>query len=1095
MSIFDLPRLHFAGTAITRLPTGPRSGHYDLAANEALTADGTPFPRDRPAAEYHEHLDGLGERFEPDGRLRPDGRFGTAKGWNFGGNGHFWLDARITGWERVPGAAGAQDPVLGRAVDLWGHFNEHLATTHNRARVFDVDPASDWTTTVLAGQFCFGRQGRSHDTGYMAVGAVDGPQPPRWQNSQHVHGVGEHPLESWFRRSVVHQFAVDADGLEWLPEAEISEAVRLLRAAAGPGGLVVRYALSNMAAPRDNDTPNVWQVRGTIAARDPAEERTCPAGRLLTAREPRRRGEPAPLHNAAVQVTGEHTTFDLITAVPALGRSPEPGPDGVHRLGPRLDLGDLQLRTRGSGQLVARLPSSAYRADTERTGGLVTVATEPGCAAAEDEPLVLVREGQESAVLLAEEESVVRIDDSCLFLDPAEGDSTEGDSTERDGSAGDGTARVPVRTYHLGRPAPLNGLRVVQFFNPRALPRDPRAQAADARCGAVQIVQVRPDEGAADWAESCTLDTDEQGRAVLAVRCATAGATRLLLLPEGQLPPCDPDEPGSAARAYDNDDRTGYWPAVGCADVRVLPDTRHLDEIPRAEVTHDLLYREVFAPYELLYSFMADEVFSLAEQSKVGTYARLIWLMSDPRHRDKTFYMPPTRDLTRPQGRLLLAHLRRQQAPAPPELVARRDRPGAITTRGQLRDALREAASVELAGMLQYLYAAWSIPTHEAGQQLVRRGEWTAEQLRLACGDGTETLRNGMRGELLSVAREEMVHFLVINNIITAMGLPFHLPDIDFGRVNHRLQVPLDLALEGFGLGSVQRFIALEQPHSLTREIAGDVAPDAAGKAYPYQSLSDLYAAIREGIGAVPDLFLVQRGRGGGEHHLFMRRSLNDVHPDYQLEVDDVPSALFAIDFVTEHGEGNVLPGPADEDSHYDTFLRMSDLLMAHRVEAPGQRCPPWTPAYPVLRNPTLHAGDGAREPVTAPEARSAMVLFNRSYFLMHQLMLQHFHGAADASLRRSRLMNAAIDVMTGMLRPIAEHLVTLPSGRPGRTAGPSFELEEEPGFLARPDVALRSLGGRFDHLARQAAEQPGLPARVAELMRSYAAEFRGSAP
>ena len=49
------------------------SGIMTNETAQALTADGTPFPRDRPAAEYHEHLDGLGERFEPDGRLRPDG--------------------------------------------------------------------------------------------------------------------------------------------------------------------------------------------------------------------------------------------------------------------------------------------------------------------------------------------------------------------------------------------------------------------------------------------------------------------------------------------------------------------------------------------------------------------------------------------------------------------------------------------------------------------------------------------------------------------------------------------------------------------------------------------------------------------------------------------------------------------------------------------------------------------------------------------------------------------------------------------------------------------------------------------------------------
>ncbi|MCT2593171.1 ferritin-like protein [Streptomyces sp. N2-109] len=1116
MSVFDLPRLHFAGTAVTRLPTGPRSGLYDLARNRAVTAEGEPFPADRPAEEYHAYLDGLGRHFGPDGRTTDDGPFSTVKGWNFGGNGHFWVDARITGWERTPGDADTSDPVVGRQVDMWGHYNDYLATTFNRARVFDVDPASNWTTTVMIGQFCFGRQGRSHDVGSMATGAVSGLQPPRWQNSRYVLDVGEHPLASRFRRSVVHQFAVDAgSGLDWLEETEVSEAARLLRsrvAEEGVSGLVVRFALTNMATPQANDAPDVWQVRGTIAPRLPDEERTTPAGRVLSARGAHREGAqvtedaagPA-LHNAAVRVTAEHTTVDLITAVPVVHRCTEPGPGPVHRLGPRLDVGDLELRTRDSGRLIARVPRDAYLGDTDPYGGLVTVPTCPEGAAERsgpDEPLVLlgVRPGREPAVLLTEEETVVRVDDSALFLDQPNPRTGE-----------DNAAEVAVRTYRLGRPAAVTGLRVLQYFNPRALPADPRLtpDAAAARCDDIQILDVRPGgpPGASDgWAESCTLETDAEGRGTLAVRCAEAGAARLLFLPEGEAPPCDRDEPGSAARAYDNDDRLGYWPAMSTVDVRALPDTWHLEDIPRDQVGYEVLYREVFAPHEQLSSFMRDGVFSLEDECRVATYPRLIWLMCDPRNKDKTFYMPPSRDLTEPQAGLLLAYLRQDEASRkpPPRTVPRQAPDGAITTRAQLYDGLREAAGVELAVMMQYLYAAWSIPLYGAGQELVRRGDWSQEQFRLACGDGGETLSNGMRGSLLSVAREEMMHFLVINNIITAMGQPFHLPPIDFGTINSRLRVPLDLCLEGFGLGSVQRFIAIEQPHTSTPDLADNGTPGSTpgspgvrtGGPYRYQSLSDLYAAIREGISTVPNLFLVDRGRGGGEHHLFMRESVNRTNPDYQLEVDDVSSALFAIDFVTEHGEGSVLQSVEhDEDSHFDTFLRISDLLMAEHMKQPGERRPPWSPAYPVLRNPSLHAGNPAREQVTNPEARAALVVFNRSYFLMNQLLVQHFGGAADASLRRSQLMNAAIDVMTGMMRPLAEHLVTLPSGQPGRTAGPSFELEEEPGFLPRPDVAARSISLRFTHLAAQAAELPKLPSRVPELMRFYAEFFQDFKP
>jgi hypothetical protein len=158
MSVFDLPRLHFSGVATTKLPTGPRSGLVDLATNSALIAD-EPFPAHRPAQEYHDYLDQHGERFDAAGQLTSDGAFSALKGWNFGGNGHFWVDATIVSVEVSAGCIDVEDPVVRRNVDMWGHYNPYLATTVNRARVFDVDPSSSWTTTLMVGQFCFGRQG------------------------------------------------------------------------------------------------------------------------------------------------------------------------------------------------------------------------------------------------------------------------------------------------------------------------------------------------------------------------------------------------------------------------------------------------------------------------------------------------------------------------------------------------------------------------------------------------------------------------------------------------------------------------------------------------------------------------------------------------------------------------------------------------------------------------------------------------------------------------------------------------------------------------------------------------------------------------
>ncbi|MEU3633328.1 ferritin-like domain-containing protein [Streptomyces fradiae] len=1144
MSVFDLPRLHFRGTATTHLPTGPRGGLVDLATNTALTGDGRPFPPHRPPGEYHDHLERLGPRHDHEGRPSPDGPFSAAKGGHFSGSGHFSVDARITGAEtRAGGGVIVADPSVGRAVDLWGHYNEYLGTTVNRARVFDVDPASAWTTTLMVGQFAFGRDGRSHDTGYMATGAVTGFQPPRWHDFGHegragrTDGTGEQGPAGRLPRSVVHQFVVPADGgLTWLDEADVSPVARRLRdeaQAEGAGGLVVQFALSHRSAPRVPDRPSRWLLRGTIALWRPHEPRTHPAGRLLVP-ERRTPGRAAPgrLHNLSVEVTDTHVTLNTVTALPTRNHpdpgtpadaGPNPGtpvptpadgtpadgtpadgtPDWTRTRPPAPeDLGDLELRT-GSGRLVARIPRQAYLGEEYAlTGGVVTVPSELPAADAAAEPLLLAGGGPGGPVVhLREREVDVQVDDASLILEHP-----------RDPDDADHDVEVSVRSWVRGRPAPVRGIAVRQFFNPRALPLDPVARDPRARCSDVRVVRMRPGrrDASGPWADGCVLDTDEAGRGWLTLRGAAPGTARVLLSPDPADLPSDPGLPGSAARCHDDGDALGYWSGAGHLSLRVLPDDWRLAGIDGDEVTFDLVYREVFAYYEHLYSFMKAEVFSLADRCKVETYAKLIWQMCDPRNKAKTYYMPPTRDLSEPKARLLLAFLRARQKPdgvllTQPAAVPRRRE---TTTRGGLLSLLRDAAAIELAVMLQYLYAAYSVPTHGAGLAYVRRGLWTPAQLRLACGDGGETLDEGVRSMLLGIAREEMIHFLLVNNIITALGEPFHVPRVDFGTVNRELPVPLDFCLERLGPGSVDRFIQIERPEDLVGEVRreGTPAPVAVrDDRHPYASLSELYADIREGLQRVPDLFLVDRGRGGGEHHLFLRESVNRHHPDYQLEVDDLPSALFAIDVIAEQGEGGVLAPRPDagagvragsregvrEDSHYASFLRISDLLHgdpAVRSRPGGER---WNPAYPVVRNPTLGHGNPVMETVTDPDARSVMELFNQSYFMALQLMAQHFGERPDASLRRSDLMNAAIDMMTGLMRPLAELLVTLPSGRRGTTAGPSFELAEQPAPVARPDVARRGIALRLDHLAAACAKHPLVPARVGEMSAFWADHFR----
>jgi hypothetical protein len=227
-----------------------------------------------------------------------------------------------------------------------------------------------------------------------------------------------------------------------------------------------------------------------------------------------------------------------------------------------------------------------------------------------------------------------------------------------------------------------------------------------------------------------------------------------------------------------------------------------------------------------------------------------------------------------------------------------------------------------------------------------------------------------------------------------------------------------------------------------------------------------------------------------------MRQSTDITHPDYQLEVDDLSSALFAIDFVTGHGEGGVMSASVgvDEESHFETFLRMTETMKKQYVPGPGGRRVPWEPALPVVRNPTLWSANSNGDSVTQPEARTAMELFNRAYALMLRLMSQHFGATPGRSLRRSTLMNASIDVMTGVLRPLAELIVTLPSGRPGRTAGPSFELLGPVIPVPRSDAARLWFVREFQELAQAVRAVSHLPVEVGGVLDSHTARLASTA-
>jgi hypothetical protein len=1117
MSILDFPRLHFQGFARIHAPTGNKNGLVDLSTN-TVYMNGEPFDRSRPVSDYHEYLQNLGQRFNAEGKLDENGCFSMAKGWDFGGNGHFVIEAQIVSTQREFGQIDRDDPVVGRSVDMWGHHNEYLGTTFNRARIFDCDPASNWTSTIMVGQLTFGRKGASHEVPNMLSAPVEGMQPARWQDFHHIRDLPEHCLNKEFQRAAVHQFTVSKSDKDFFWDDSVSQSptVSLLREAMKRDdvlGLVVQFGISNMSAPTQPDMPVFWELHGSIGLWCEGEMSTYPDGRLLIGRgaevqrgggaEGRRcRGAEVQrsISNLTVQIRPDRASLNMVTAIPCVGRSVKPEGSPIHAITSKVDLGELELRTVTSQTLIARIPKEAYQKEAHQlTSGIVDVpladSFENICDAIDREGLCIVgtRSNGQKEILLREQEINLQVNDACLFVEFP--DRKRGE---------DYAVELEVFSFVRGRPSSVESIYLRQFYNPRGLPQLKYQFESDPNnfdrtfhyphSYEHNIVEFKPgkEDSVGEFNSKCVISTSDRGRGWVTVRGLNSGTTRVLLSANNvgtfHGTSLHPDE---AIITYDNDNNLNFWAGAGSFAVRVLTDDWHLEEIPDRDVDFKLIYEHILAYYELTFSFMKAEVFSLADRCKVETYSRLMWQMCDPANKNKTYYMPPTHDMSYPQAMLLRKFLNNQQkigyvpetTPKPKQTQRK------LQTREELVAALKHAAELEIAVMLQYIYAGYSIPNYATGEEYVRRGLWTPEQLLLACGDGKEKRNYGMRGVLLEVSHEEMIHFLMVNNILMAIGEPFYPAIPDFNEINKRFPIEVDFALEPLNASSIQRFIGFELPDFLEEDLSNenDTNDSESNNLHAYGSLSELYRQIREGLENIPDLFVVKKGNVGGEHHLFLREDTHKHHPDFQFEVYDLNSALFAINFIVEQGEGCDGESPKFEQSHYQQFRRIANSLTKEQISdtEKGDRKLPWNPSYPALRNPSLKYRDNNTNVVTVPETRMVMEIFNECYFIMMQLMVQHFGFSPTASLRRSKIMNASIDVMTGMMRPLGELLMTMPSGKRGKTAGASFEIET-PIYIPTPEIAYQSIARRFGKLEQQARECPSIPNTVCEMFQFY---------
>lgn len=383
--------------------------------------------------------------------------------------------------------------------------------------------------------------------------------------------------------------------------------------------------------------------------------------------------------------------------------------------------------------------------------------------------------------------------------------------------------------------------------------------------------------------------------------------------------------------------------------------------------------------------------------------------------------------------------------------------PAVASTREELLSRLCEAAEVEHNLMCVYLYAAFSLKDSES------------DGLSPAQAEAVKRWRSAIMG----VAREEMVHLLVVSNLLTALGGSAH-----FGRMNFPIppgMLPADMLvrLAPFDRDTLQHFIWLERPENVNEAMGAGFEPvqhyvrgRSEGErlmphAIDYPTVGALYARIEEDLEALavrmgePGLFI-----GDPEGQIDSRFvSLPGV-----TRVICIKSARAALQAIVAQGEGSRV---GHESSHYQRFCAIREEYDALLAADPG-----FAPARAVAHNPVMRRPPTPEGKVwiEAPKAAETVDLANALYIHMLRLLIQAF-GRPGGAEEKSALIDAAIDLMFAIV-PVAEHATTLPAKNNDGScnAGMSFAMMRSLSPLPYGAAEWRMLAERLNELAAGAA-------------------------
>ncbi|HEY3218147.1 MAG TPA: ferritin-like domain-containing protein, partial [Candidatus Limnocylindria bacterium] len=162
--------------------------------------------------------------------------------------------------------------------------------------------------------------------------------------------------------------------------------------------------------------------------------------------------------------------------------------------------------------------------------------------------------------------------------------------------------------------------------------------------------------------------------------------------------------------------------------------------------------------------------------------------------------------------------------------------PIVVEHREQLIYLLREAAELEHTILCEYLFAAFTMKQR------------TDEGLSAAQLEAVDR----WRGVILTVAKQEMLHLTLVQNLLTAIGAAPHLSRPNLPTAAKHFPAGVQIALVPFGEKALRHFLFLERPEGLALE--DPEAQVAIERARPLMTDDDIVPAPQE-YGTVGHLY------------------------------------------------------------------------------------------------------------------------------------------------------------------------------------------------------------------------------------------------